>query len=207
MQPAMGVRLQAQSTSQLCRTSGCGLPSVVPTLDTSLHLLVQETAEAGRPSHLLHHPPSQPGHLGAEMKSRSPGESPQGHTNWAARAGVYFQHPGQPPPNSDSGTGALAMRNCHPLPGVPKWGGSPHHSTEDVLTHQRRWQTGPRRKASRNQNQPRSDGSRQGDRRHVQSCERQPGRGQTEAPRGHGGQNCKRSDACELKTSGCVSAS
>ena len=110
------------------QTSSCGLPSVVPALDTSRHVLVQETAEAGHPPHLLHHLPSQPGHLGAEMKSRSPRESPQGHTNWAARAGVYFQHPGQPPPNSDSGTGALATRNCHPLAGVPKWGQStPQH--------------------------------------------------------------------------------
>lgn len=63
MQSAAGVRLQAQSMSQLCRTSGCGLPSVVPTLDRSRHLLVQETVAAGRLSYLLHHLPSQLGHL------------------------------------------------------------------------------------------------------------------------------------------------
>ena len=188
------------------QTSSCGLPSVVPALDTSRHVLVQETAEAGRPPHLLHHLPSQPGHLGAEMKSRSPRESPQGHTNWAARAGVYFQHPGQPPSTLTQALGPWPRGTAILWPGCQS-GGSPHHSTEDVLTHQRRWQTGPRRKASRNQNRPRSDGSRQGDRRYVQSCERQPGRGQTEAPRGDRGQNYKRSDACKLKTSGCVSAS
>lgn len=57
MQPATGVSLRAQSTSQLHRTTGCGLPSVVPAPETSRHLLVHETVEAGRRSHLLPHLP------------------------------------------------------------------------------------------------------------------------------------------------------
>lgn len=227
-QSAAGVRLQAQSMSQLCRTSGCGLPLCGP--HTGQKQTSPGPGNSGGRVPVIPPPPSTlPARTSLSRDeepdwglSHSPSESPQGHTNWAARAGMFFQHPGQPPTNSDTGTGALATRNRRPLAGVPKWGGGPHHSTEDVLTHQRRWQTGPRRKAARNQNQLHSKGSGQGDRRHVQSCERQPGRGQTEAPRGSRGQNYKRqieapragkgqsykrSDACELETSSCVSAS
>ena len=37
--------------------------------------------------------------------SHSPSESPQGHADWAPRAGVFLQHPGQPPPTPPRGLG------------------------------------------------------------------------------------------------------
>ena len=37
--------------------------------------------------------------------SHSPGECPQGRTDWAPSAGVFLQHPGQPPPTLPQGLG------------------------------------------------------------------------------------------------------